>query len=146
MCCHFLLKFLFKQKRRKKGTIASCCCLLHSKTSNKTTKKNEEKGGSLPSSSPFCPLASSSCFYPFTSSSHFWLPLLASHFKRLFLAPISSFKFQAFSSVGNGMNVKWREVGRRGKLWGIEESWKNLGQGKRMCFWFIPKMSWMASS
>ncbi len=38
------------------------------------------------------------------------------------------------------------EVGRRGKFWGREGGWKIPGQGKRMCFWFIPKTAWTASS
>jgi hypothetical protein len=28
---------------------------------------------------------------------------------------------------------------------GKEGGWKIPGQGKRMCFWFIPKMAWTAS-
>ncbi len=31
------------------------------------------------------------------------------------------------------------EVGRRGKFWGREGGLKIPGQGKRMCFRFIPK-------
>jgi hypothetical protein len=39
-----------------------------------------------------------------------------------------------------------REVGRRGKFWGWKRGWKILGHGKRMCFWFIPKTTWTATS
>jgi hypothetical protein len=83
------------------------------------------------------------------------LSLLLLCFKHLFLTPISTLLFQASSfklsfqaplNFGIRLNTKWVEVGRRGKLWGKEESWKNLGQGKRMCFWFIPKTPWIASS
>jgi hypothetical protein len=52
----------------------------------------------------------------------------------------------ALLSYGDGMNVKWGEGGRRGKFWDREGGWKIPRQGKRMCFWFIPKMAWMASS
>jgi hypothetical protein len=38
------------------------------------------------------------------------------------------------------------EVGRRGKFWGREGGSKIPGQGKRMCFWFIHKTAWRASS
>jgi hypothetical protein len=41
---------------------------------------------------------------------------------------------------------KRQEVGRKGNFWGKEGGWKILGQGKRMCFWFIPKTAWTASS
>jgi hypothetical protein len=44
------------------------------------------------------------------------------------------------------MKVGQGEVGRRGKSWGREGGWKIPGQGKRMCFWFIPKTAWTASS
>jgi hypothetical protein len=39
--------------------------------------------------------------------------------------------------VGGGAGV-----GRRGKFWGREGGWKIPRQGKRMCFWFIPKTAW----
>jgi hypothetical protein len=58
----------------------------------------------------------------------------------------------ALLSFGNGMRRKWSEegrkgeVGRREKNWGRKGGWKILGQGKRMCFWFIPEIVWMASS
>jgi hypothetical protein len=52
----------------------------------------------------------------------------------------------ALPSSSNGVSEKWGEGGRRGKFWGREEGWKILGQGKRMCFWFIPKTAWTTSS
>jgi hypothetical protein len=58
----------------------------------------------------------------------------------------------ALPSFGNGMNRKWCEGGkkgeiiRRGKFWGRKGGWKIPRQGKKMCFWFIPKIAWTASS
>jgi hypothetical protein len=53
--------------------------------------------------------------------------------------------------LSQALEMEWveneaREVGRRGKFCSREGGWKILGQGKRMCFWFIPKMVWTASS
>jgi len=54
-----------------------------------------------------------------------------------------------------GMSGKWGEGGRRGEagrrevggeIFGVEKGPENLWAGKRMCFWFIPKMAWTASS
>jgi len=112
-----------------------CSHLLCSKTTRKIILKIEKKGGSLPSSSCFCPLIFALMFQALVSNSHFY-------------PPVSSFKlsFQAPLNFGVRVKTKWVEVGRRGKLWGKEDSWKNLGQGKRMCFWFIPKTPWTTSS
>jgi len=64
----------------------------------------------------------------------------------------------ALLSFGDGVSRKWGEggrraevgrrggVGRRGNFWGREGGWKIPGQGKRMCFRFIPKTAWTASS
>ncbi len=105
----------------KKGMVASCYHLLCSKIFNKITKKNEEKGGSLPSSSQFCPfafefllqaLAFGSHFYPPTFALSFQTHVFGSHF--YLLVSSSHFKLQALSSSSNGVNAKWGEVGRRG--------------------------------
>jgi hypothetical protein len=52
----------------------------------------------------------------------------------------------ALPSFGDGVSRKWSEGGRRENFWGREGGWKIPGQRKRMCFWFIPKTVWTASS
>jgi hypothetical protein len=91
------------------------------------------------------------------------LPLLVAIFVLMFSALSYALPLQALPSSDDGVSAKWSEVGRRGevgrrevgrrevgrreKLWGRKEAekTKNLRQG-RMCFWFIPKTAWMASS
>jgi hypothetical protein len=63
-----------------------------------------------------------------------------------FLEALCYSSLGALPSFGDGMSRKWGEGGRRGKFWGREGGWKIPRQGKRMCFWFIPKTLWMASS
>jgi hypothetical protein len=78
----------------------------------------------------------------------------------------TSHRALCYSSLGaipdsrDGLSGKWGEgvgrgevgrrggvkVGRRDKFWGWKGGWKIPGQGKRMCFWFIPKTAWTASS
>ncbi len=75
-----------------------------------------------------------------------------------FMSPWSSVLFKLKNSLcsRDGISEKWSEGGTRevrrgggrqeGKFWGGDGDWKILVQGKIMCFWFIPKIVWMASS
>ncbi len=122
-------------------------------------EKNSKKGGSLPFFSHFCiwdkALFLLSPFHiPSTLSSppssslvsHVFSKLCASQARELPRA------LEMEWAKNEMMNEKWGEggrredVGRRGKFWGKEGSWKICGQGKRMCFWFISKTVWTALS
>ncbi len=133
------MNFLFKQKKRKKNT----------------NKKNYKEGRELTFfllllhlgwSSP---LAFSSCFFLST-----FLQCWVFHFLwSLCCEALCYSSSKAVVSSRDGVTRTWGEggrrggrVGRRGKFWGREWGWKIPRQGKRVCFWFIPKIAWTTSS
>ncbi len=129
-----------KRKHRNKKTVEN--------------KKNAKKGKSLPFFFRFyvwdevlfllCPFhIPSTLSFPISSSllSRVSSKLWATQAQELSQALAMEWAGNEVREVGGGY-----ERGMRGKFWGREEGWNIPGQGKRMCFWFIPKTASRASS
>ncbi len=159
VCCRLLC---FKHKQKKKMTTIVVVFFFSNRGKEKKTQKQKnhkkqkkcKEGKELTFLFSLLRLGWSALFaLSFSHSfnielSNFLKPFVPCLLKALSYSNSGALPSFAMEWVGNEV----REVGggyergMRGKFWGREEGWNIPGQGKRMCFWFIPKTASRASS